>query len=211
MSSLLGDPIALPKAFSKFDSIGGCLHFAAFECAEDDIPTAAQAIVRLISRFDKISLDGLLASGCREIEEPRFFGDWYDLSNGRLRLMGGVNTADGQRLENPYLLDLEGVETAGSAHGVPGTFEGGNFAYAFYSTPYPLTASPTAIQAIFDGVRRFILPPRHTAIIRDWTSEALPDISRYFQAGAEWWGVFLFTIYVPDLKQLTVIAGSTTD
>ena len=203
--------IPLPPAFDRFDRAGGCLHFATFECAEDDINTAASAIVSLISRFDEIRLEGLLASGCREISEAHFFGDWYDPSNGRLRKQGSVHTAAGRDLRNPYLIDLEGQDIRGSSHAGPSTFGGGNFAYAFFSTPYGMTASPAEIQSIFDAVRRFILPPRHKAVIRDWTSEALPDISRYFEMGAEWWGVFLFTIYVPDLNQLTVIAGSTTD
>ncbi len=45
----------------------------------------------------------------------------------------------------------------------------------------------------------------------DWSSPRLPEASRFFAAGMEWWGVFLFTIYVPQIRRLTVIAGSTAD
>jgi hypothetical protein len=39
----------------------------------------------------------------------------------------------------------------------------------------------------------------------------LPEASKFFAAGMEWWGVFLFTINVPSIGRLTVIAGSTSD
>jgi hypothetical protein len=29
--------------------------------------------------------------------------------------------------------------------------------------------------------------------------------------GMEWWGIFLFSIHVPAIERLTIVAGSTTD
>ncbi|MBN9467142.1 MAG: hypothetical protein J0J10_00035 [Bosea sp.] len=57
----------------------------------------------------------------------------------------------------------------------------------------------------------FLFPPLQKAEITDWSSPKLPEVSDYFADGMEWWGVFLFTIYLPDLKRLTVIAASATD
>jgi steroid 5-alpha reductase family enzyme len=67
------------------------------------------------------------------------------------------------------------------------------------------------VQAVFDEIRDFILPPAHQYEICDWSSPRLPEVSDYFTDGMEWWGVFLFSIYVPALKRLTIVAGSTTD
>ena len=39
----------------------------------------------------------------------------------------------------------------------------------------------------------------------------LAEVSDYFESGLEWWGVFLFSIYVPALRRLVIIAGSATD
>jgi hypothetical protein len=74
-----------------------------------------------------------------------------------------------------------------------------------------LQARPTKVQALFDAIRDFIMPPNLEHEILDWTNPKLPEVSAFFAAGMEWWGVFLFTVHVPEAKLLTVICGSTTD
>jgi hypothetical protein len=64
---------------------------------------------------------------------------------------------------------------------------------------------------VFEKIRDFILPPLEGAEIFDWSSPQLPEVSDYFDPGMEWWGVFLFSIHVPAMTRLTVIAGSTSD
>ncbi|WP_027999280.1 hypothetical protein [Sinorhizobium arboris] len=63
----------------------------------------------------------------------------------------------------------------------------------------------------FEEVRDFILPPFDGSEILDWSDARLPEVSDYFDAGAEWWGVFLFSVYIPARRRLTIVAGSTTD
>jgi hypothetical protein len=67
------------------------------------------------------------------------------------------------------------------------------------------------VQELFTAVRKFVLPPNLEHHILDWTSPRLPEVSKFFAAGMEWWGVFLFTVHVPAIRRLTVIAGSTSD
>jgi hypothetical protein len=67
------------------------------------------------------------------------------------------------------------------------------------------------VQAVFEEIRDFILPPLKSSEILDWTSRELPEVSDYFVDGMEWWGAFLFSIHIPALQRLTIIAGSSTD
>ena len=55
------------------------------------------------------------------------------------------------------------------------------------------------------------MPPNLEHEILDWTNPKLPEVSAFFASGMEWWGVFLFTVHVPETGLLTVICGSTTD
>jgi hypothetical protein len=113
-------------------------------------------------------------------------------------------------LVNPRLRQLDDLVMAGGVE-IPDPGGGGQFAYAFSWTPYGLHAKPREIQQLFDAITDFVLPPGADHEIWDWASPRLPEVSQYFEAGMDWWGVFLFTIYVPSLRRLTVIAGSTTD
>jgi hypothetical protein len=88
---------------------------------------------------------------------------------------------------------------------------GGQFAYAFSEPPYGLQARPSEVQELFCAIRDFILPRGSEHEISDWSSPRLTEASDYFTAGMDWWGVFLFTVYLPTLRRLTAIAGSTTD
>lgn len=67
------------------------------------------------------------------------------------------------------------------------------------------------MQTVFDGIMDFMLPPAHESAICDWCGPELPEVSDYFAAGMEWWGVFLFSIHVPAIRRLTIIAGSASD
>jgi steroid 5-alpha reductase family enzyme len=67
------------------------------------------------------------------------------------------------------------------------------------------------VQTLFEEIRDFILPPALECEICDWSSPRLPEVSDYFADGMEWWGIFLFSVYIPALNRLTVVAGSTTD
>jgi hypothetical protein len=189
----------------------GVLDFAVFEeCtgSEEEILSAIGEGLPAKRSFDA---DALRALGSRRIRERVFFGDWYDHETGNLIKVGGFRTASGEELENPVLKKLDRVTITSSASPAPDTRRGGQFAYAFSNAPYGLHGRPSDVQADFEEIRDYILPPAHACEIRDWSSAELGGVSDYFEAGLEWWGVFLFSIHVPALQRLTVIAGSTTD
>jgi hypothetical protein len=78
-------------------------------------------------------------------------------------------------------------------------------------TPYGPDAVPEEVQQLFTAITSFILPPGLDYQILDWSGPRLPEVSALFAAGMEWWGVFLFTVSVPALRRLTIVAGSTSD
>jgi hypothetical protein len=147
----------------------------------------------------------------REIDRLAFYGEWYDAATRSLLKIGMYTSSDGKVLVNPKLRNLRGIRLVSGGGPIPEVGIGGQFAYAFSWTPYGLRTNPEEVQELFDKITEFILPANLDHKILDWTKGDLSEVSPYFAAGMEWWGVFLFTIHVPEIQRLTVIAGSTTD
>jgi hypothetical protein len=201
----------LPPAFKRFHRIGGVLGFTVFDGAQGGDEEILEAMRLALPHSKRFEPELLRVLGFRRIDERRFYGDWYDRGSGQLLKLGDYATDDGRKLRNPKLVRLEGVKIMSGAAPVPDSGTGGEFAYAFANPPYPLRARPSEVQSLFDEISRFVLPPPHWNEILDWTSPRLTEVSDYFEAGMEWWGVFLFSIHVPALKRLTIVVGSTTD
>jgi hypothetical protein len=198
----------LPPAFGRFRQIGGVLDFVVFDDAQGDEWSALTAIATALPDMDVNKLRRL---GYRRVEQQAFYGDWYDARADALLRLGTFTTVDGRKLTDPKLSDLDKEAIAHGGSSIPEAGAGGQFAYAFSQTPYGLAARPSEIQDLFRSIRDFVLPPETEHEILDWTSPRLPNASKYFAAGMEWWGVFLFTVHAPALGRLTVISGSTTD
>jgi hypothetical protein len=201
----------LPPAFKRYRKMRGALDFAVFEDAGSTEEDVLSAMLQVFSDARDFDAERLRTLGCRRLRERPFFGEWYDLESGMLLKLGDYTTADGTELHNPKLKKLDRVNIMSGGAPVPEAGAGGEFAYAFSNPPYGLRGPPSEVQSVFEEIRDFILPPTHTGEICDWTSPKLPEVSDYFEAGMEWWGVFLFSIYIPTQQKLTIIAGSTSD
>lgn len=201
----------LPSAFKHYPNMMGVLNFAIFENASGTEEETFSAIPEALLHSRKFDAERLRGLGFRRITERDFYGDWYDLETGHLLKVGSWTTADGRQLENPKLKDLDEVKIMFGAATRPEAGTGGQFAYAFSRPPYGLKGRPSEVQAVFDAIRDFILPPGMHSEICDWSNPRLPEVSDYFAAGMEWWGVFLFSIYTPEIRRLSIVAGSTTD
>lgn len=201
----------LPPAFERFETMMGVLDFAIFENATGDREDMLSAIPQALRHAERFDADKLRQLAGTPISDRTFFGDWYDFDCGQLLKLGRYKTAAGSELENPPLRSLDDVRILSGSSSCPEPGSGGQFAYAFSNPPYSLAARPSAVQAVFEEIRDFILPPRRHSEIVDWSNARLPEVSDYFDAGAEWWGIFLFGIFIPSLRRLTIIAGSTTD
>lgn len=206
---MAGDEVM--QVFKPYYEMGGVLQFVVYDGARDAEKDSLAAIHDGLANTGSLNESAFEKLKSRQISPVQFFGDWYDSTDGNLIKLGNITTIDGQNFTNPKLLSLEKLQVKSS--GSPGVEvgAGGQFAYAYLNPPYGLSASPAKIQKTFDDIRETILPEGHAAIILDWTSPSLNEVSNYFEAGKEWWGIFLFSIYIPDLKRLTIIAGSATD
>lgn len=199
----------LPAAFDRYARVGE-LEFALF----DDADGTPEAIVEAVQRAlpSRASFDGarLLQLGSRAIDQTTFFGDALSIDGHDLIRRGTWRTADGRELADPTFRQLAGLKvvSGGGSRPAPGT--GGNFALAF-SHPVHGPADLLAMQDLFDAIRAVLLPPATPAEIRDWTSPQLDQVSDYFRPGLEWWGVYLFSVYLPQWRQLAIVLGSATD
>ena len=198
----------LPAVFDDYERMGGVIEFAVFEDADSDEKSAIAAITSLVTDIDQTKL---LLLGSHHIDDKSFYGDWYSFDDDALLKGGTWTTRDRREFINPKLSDLEGVSITTGSYGTRKAGGGGQFAYAFSHPPYKLSAQPSKIQELFREIRDFVLPPNLAHEISDWSSPRLVEASDYFSMGMEWWGVFLWTIYIPELRRLTAIAGSTTD
>lgn len=197
----------LPPIFAEYDQIGGVLEFRAFEGVE--VLNEAVALDAVSVAVPGIDREKLKEIGSRTLDDQTFFGDWYDPVRSAL-VHRGTWRKNGLELKNPALPDLDTFQMSGGSP-VPDAGSGGNFAWAYLNPPYALQARPREVQRIFDGMKGYLLPPALSHTILDWSDRRLPEASVYFEEGMDWWGVFLFVIFVPDFQRLVVIAGPETD
>ncbi|WP_299327008.1 hypothetical protein [Parasphingopyxis sp.] len=158
-----------------------------------------------------------------------FFGRWYDFNRGLLVEQGYWEFADGSRIENTPLVDLPKYATKSQKAGgfdCPEIECRGNYAYAFSNAvhgPNHFKHGPR-FQEIFDLLNEQIFPSGYsptvdqaalrinsTPVVYDWSTPELERFSRFFEAGLEWWGIFLFTVHDPLTSRLAVISASETD
>ncbi|MBL8546822.1 MAG: hypothetical protein JNL81_10175 [Hyphomonadaceae bacterium] len=197
----------LPASFSRYRELWGVVEFAVFDDADGDPDTIFKTICSAAPIDDR---EALRAIGFRLIDDAAFYGDWYDPATGDLLLLGEYTFEGGRKFRNAPLRELEGLQQMSGGSGIPEAGAGGQFAYAFAHPPYTMRACAET-QQVFEKIKHFILPTGVQHEILDWTSPDLPKASAYFEAGMEWWGIFLFSIYVPAHRRLTIIWASSTD
>ncbi len=199
----------LPAIFARYVEADGVLQHYIFENAGSDEAAARAAILACVPTIDATGL-GKLAS--RQINRAQFLGSWCPQSEETLVFNGSIQLSDGRFHTSPTYDEIGDQKTGSSAFSRSGEpCDGGDYAYAFAVTPYGLKASHREIQSMFSSVMEIILPRDEEAVILDWASPTLVEVAPFFRHGAQWWGVFLFTIQIPRLRKLIVIAGSTTD
>lgn len=189
-------PVELPEVFEEIEQIGGVLRVACFETDDGASESARSAIALTLPDINSTVLASIQGG---QVDEARFFGQWHRADIGKV-IRTNTNAA---------------IEDSGGAAfdfgSAPLKGGDGEFAYALAFPPYPLFATGQEIQTLFDKVRAALLDSRHPTVIEDWTCPQLPEVSPYFEAGAEWWGMFMWTLWTPSLSRLTVIAASASD
>lgn len=209
-----------PEALRRLEEIGGVLDVALFDDAAGRDPAEegragiAAALARLARGwhfewpFDPVPL---AAVSPRRLTREAFLGDWCDPATGALLVRGAYTTRSGETLTDPPYDRLEAAGLRSGGGPIPNLWAPGGFAYAFSHPPYRLEGEPGEVGRLFRQVCNLLLPPRLDAEILDWGGPHLPHVSRYFEAGAEWWGAFAWTIHVPATRRLAVVLASATD
>lgn len=200
-------PGRVSRSVERFRAVGGVVEHCFFEgpCAarEDHLRAVADCLA--------VAPTALAPLPGRRIDRRAFLGAWYDEERRGLVKVGRWKTAGGRALSDPLLRDLgeDRVVSGGGPLPHPGASFG--YAYAFSAPPYPLRAAPAEIDALFHRVLPSFMPSHAAAEIYDWTAPALNAVSPYFAPGAEWWGMFLYSVALPAEERLCVIMASSTD
>jgi hypothetical protein len=172
----------------------GALEFSFHECPVIDAFIKRRAIAEHLAAlstcfFDtSADPDAFEALPVRQVSEQEFFGSLWD---PHTRQLGDPSRPhDGTSVKcNNY----------------------GGFCGAFWSVPHGYSQPDQSLRDVFDRITKVLVPEGVAVTINDWSSPQLVKLSPYFEAGAEWWGVHLYTIHQPDAELLSVISASATD
>lgn len=200
----------LPAAFDRYARLGE-LEFALFDDADGTPEAIVEAVRQTLPPGASFSGERMLGLGSRLINQATFFGSALSADGRDLIRRGTWRTADGLELVDPTFRQLAGLQIVSGGGGWPEVGSGGNFAHAFSRPVHGPGGDPLEWQQLFDTIRAVLLPSATPAEIRDWASPHLNEVSDYFAPGLEWWGVYLFSIYLPEWRQLAIVLGSATD
>jgi hypothetical protein len=147
----------------------------------------------------------------RKLTREAFLGEWCDPRDLML-IRRGSGEVEGLGRVSDIRYDKLGEAPFRSWGGAtPNCDEPGQYAYAFSCPPYSLEGPSAKIQRLFKASTELILGRGGRIEIFDWSGGDLTRVHPTFEAGMEWWGVFLFTILNPEDHSMVVISGSTTD
>ena len=147
----------------------------------------------------------------RELTREAFLGEWCDPRDLMLINRGSGEVEGLGRVSDIRYDKLGEAPFRNWAWATPDCDEPGQYAYAFSSPPYGMQGSQAEIQRLFKQSTELLLGRGERIEIFDWSGGHLTRVHPLFEAGMEWWGVFLFTIFRPDDHSMIVISASTTD
>lgn len=208
-----------PPVIFKLAAIGVELDYSFFAGAEPDRLSRLLAVDAHLVRADSprqwhLPADAIVALQSlneRPITREIFLGDWCDPRDLML-IRRGSGEVEGLGRVSDIRYDKLGEAPFRSWGGAnPDCEEPGQYAYAFSCPPYGLKGPSAKIQRLFKASTELILGRGGRIEIFDWSGGDLTRVHPTFEAGMEWWGVFLFTVFNPGDHSMVVISGSTTD
>lgn len=136
----------------------------------------------------------------RQISLDEFIGPCFDLQTKRLLLRGRTSN----HLNDYFYVGDE--EKNSNVVTIKNHYEG--YAYAFSEPPYSLRASKQDINELFIAINQALFDGFEPQLeIYEWSN----DWSTYFDAGNEWWGAFLWTVWNEKHNWIVGIGASATD
>ena len=207
MKSIPMEP-ELQALIDEYHRVGGVIEYRMFELEQGDIACeqlfrqAAIETVRMACPSGKHDLT-LANSITGKIESGHTFLGPYWSGTRKTLLVHGQSPNLNYFF---YANDEEKRETAiDLAHWV----EASGYAYAFSEPPYKLQCPNKRKSELFVRINNGLVPFGMDAtgtIIYSWPT----NWSSYFDAGREWWGEYLWTVWYPGRRVLGITA-STTD
>jgi hypothetical protein len=201
---------------NRFQEAGGVLHLSLFEEFAGSVDDQRALILQHFTRLDTPATvdDAEFLAQLRPslLDESSFLGNWYDPKARKLVACGDWDIPGGGRISSPTVEQMAKLNIGAGGFSPPDPGERGQFAYAFYQTPYGLWEKGAALQELFDKLWGILSPSGTEREYFDWSTPDLKNhFNGYFEAGAEWWGMFLFTIRNVTQARLWVMSASTTD
>lgn len=207
-----------PDEVRAFDRMGGAVHYSFFEDAAGSDRDLEGAVfwhcAKVLAQeygLGRIEPEVLPSLPRKRIDRRTFFGDWYDMARDVLIYRGNGIVDDGRELHDPTYDELGRSAIKLWRGYCPNVGTGGNYAYAFSQPPYAGQMARLEVQDMFRRINAFILPEDGGEIITDFSSTDLDDFCEHFESGMAYWGVFLFTIFIPATRRLIVISASTSN
>ena len=197
------------QLYKKFKDLGGILEIEIYQT------TAAYNLhfvnaKRFLEDRDVIDIDWIEFQQSKKILSPeQFFGIYFDFDTLKPLIRG-----KSEKFANSYFrydqtertdnINSDLIELNAKKYQETGP----GYSYAFLEPPFATNFGET-VQEIGEFFLEFsncLFSNFEELDIYQW-----PTSSTYFDAGNEWWGSFMWTIYNPTKKWTIVICASQTD
>ena len=211
--------IPTPKIFCELKKIGVVLKYSFFDSAG---PTRSSRLLAIDAHLadanepcewhlPKENAEALELLAERKLDRSQFLGQWCNPSDLSLIQRGSGHVQGVGEVENLRYDDARIKRIRSWTSSIPDSHDAGEYAFAFSQPPYSLFGGRAKAQRLFRESTGVILPPSEKIYIYDWSGADLSEVDSYFEAGMDWWGIYLFTIFQPSIGRMIVISGSTTD
>jgi len=209
MQAVVFDP-ELQERLDRFHALGGVVDYCAFslngaEISEALHKEAAVGFMEYIARAKNwaFRIDSDAAVG-RPIGREEFMGPYYHWKRRRLIVRG-----TGQYVNRYFLAGAP--ETKENVVRLPpnnSEYVTQGYAQAFSEPSYGMRAPAEEVNRLFLEINQQLFSGFPAELeIRRWST----DWAGYFDAGHEWWGSFLWTLYNPLAGWIVAVGASTTD
>lgn len=197
-------------SYQRFVQAGGEVGIAIGENGEDTISHHAAVLAHAIRSYciGDVDQERLQITTPFEIDIQTFHGSWFDCDKGLLVHKGLVTTKAGFSITDPYFVDIKDCSSR-SSH-IPELWQSGGFAFAFCDPPYSLETEWLETQRLYTAITSRLISEKDVKIY-NWHRESLLEAVPGLDAGTEWWGVFAFTIFVPQSRRIFGMVASATD
>ena len=155
----------------------------------------------------------------RMVDPAVFFGPQFDVNAGKLILRGRSPNYLNRYFyfdaeEKPATVIYEYLRPGhdhpyyqGFTKGYAGAFTDPPYGLSVYANNQIRTLPKVEVNQLFLALNQALFGSLATMQIYEWPT----DWSPYFDAGHEWWGSFLWTLYNPSQQWMVGVAASTTD